>query len=158
LSEKERAMELDELAVMKVKDVARYLGVHPTTVYRLLKEGALPAFQVGSDWRFNRESIDEWRRNLEAKIEAIDATSTSGNSTAADADGCSGSRPSELTPFATELHADRYDSMQTCIQALGTHHKMDKTTKQAEEAQSCTGESNAMYGLDEITFERAERL
>jgi excisionase family DNA binding protein len=46
---------------MTVKDLAEYLSVHPTTVYRLLKGKLLPAFKVGSDWRFNVESIDRWR-------------------------------------------------------------------------------------------------
>jgi excisionase family DNA binding protein len=55
-------MEHDGAVVMKVKDVARYLGVHPTTVYRLLKDRALPAFRVGSDWRFTRDAIDDWIR------------------------------------------------------------------------------------------------
>ena len=34
-----------------------------TTVYRLLKGHKLPAFQVGSDWRFNREEIRRWMMN-----------------------------------------------------------------------------------------------
>jgi excisionase family DNA binding protein len=44
-----------------VRELSDYLRVHPTTVYRLLKLGKLPAFKVGSDWRFNSESIDHWR-------------------------------------------------------------------------------------------------
>jgi excisionase family DNA binding protein len=47
--------------VMTVKELSDYLKVHPSTVYRQLKRGALPAFKVGSDWRFNVESIDRWR-------------------------------------------------------------------------------------------------
>jgi len=47
--------------VLTVKDLAHYLRVHPSTVYRLLKDGQLPAFKVGSDWRFNLEEIDRWR-------------------------------------------------------------------------------------------------
>jgi excisionase family DNA binding protein len=46
---------------MTVRELADYLRVHPTTVYRQLKLGELPAFRVGSDWRFNVESIDRWR-------------------------------------------------------------------------------------------------
>jgi excisionase family DNA binding protein len=42
-------------AVMTVNDLARYLKVHPSTVYRLLRTGQLPAFKVGRDWRFNIE-------------------------------------------------------------------------------------------------------
>lgn len=47
--------------ILTVKELSEYLGVHTSTVYRLLKHGALPAFRVGSDWRFNVEQIDEWR-------------------------------------------------------------------------------------------------
>jgi excisionase family DNA binding protein len=43
------------------EELSDYLKVHPSTVYRQLKRGQLPAFKVGSDWRFNVESIDRWR-------------------------------------------------------------------------------------------------
>jgi excisionase family DNA binding protein len=51
--------------VLTVKDLAHYLRVHPSTVYRLLKAGQLPAFKVGSDWRFNFEEIERWRLQRE---------------------------------------------------------------------------------------------
>ena len=44
--------------VLTVQDLAHYLKVHPSTIYRLLKTGQLPAFKVGSDWRFGVEEID----------------------------------------------------------------------------------------------------
>jgi excisionase family DNA binding protein len=47
--------------VLTVKELSDYLKVHPSTIYRQLKRGRLPAFKVGSDWRFNIESIDSWR-------------------------------------------------------------------------------------------------
>jgi excisionase family DNA binding protein len=47
--------------VMTVRELADYLRVHPSTLYRLLKEKRIPAFKVGSDWRFNREAIERWR-------------------------------------------------------------------------------------------------
>ena len=50
---------------MTVRELAGYLKIHPSTIYRLLKQGSIPAFKVGSDWRFNRESIDKWRREQE---------------------------------------------------------------------------------------------
>jgi excisionase family DNA binding protein len=46
--------------VMTVREVSAYLHVHPTTIYRPLKRNQIPAFHVGSDWRFNIESIDHW--------------------------------------------------------------------------------------------------
>jgi excisionase family DNA binding protein len=51
--------------VMTLEEVADYLRVHPSTIYRLLKKKQLPAFKVGSDWRFNLESIDKWRAEME---------------------------------------------------------------------------------------------
>jgi excisionase family DNA binding protein len=47
-------------AILTLKDIAEYLKVHPSTIYRLLKKKRLPAFKIGRDWRFNRESIDHW--------------------------------------------------------------------------------------------------
>ncbi len=51
--------------VLTLEEVASYLRVHPSTVYRMLKKGQIPAFRVGSDWRFNLESIDHWRAAAE---------------------------------------------------------------------------------------------
>ena len=49
-----------ETGVLTVREVAEYLRVHQATIYRLVKEQKLPAFRVGSDWRFNREVIERW--------------------------------------------------------------------------------------------------
>ena len=54
-------------AVLTLEDVARFLAVHPSTVYRLLKKRSIPAFKVGSDWRFNQESIERWIKEREAE-------------------------------------------------------------------------------------------
>lgn len=50
--------------MMTVAELAHYLHIHPSTVYRLVKRGKLPAFRVGSDWRFSRAAIDRWRMEL----------------------------------------------------------------------------------------------
>jgi len=57
----------DIAPVLTVRDLSNYLRIHPSTVYRLLKTGQLPAFRVGSDWRFNVEEIDLWRVEREKK-------------------------------------------------------------------------------------------
>ena len=57
---KNRLKPNTESRVLTVYDLAGYLRVHPNTVYRLLRQHKVPAFRVGSDWRFNRESIDLW--------------------------------------------------------------------------------------------------
>jgi len=48
---------------MTVKELAHYLSVHTSTIYRLLHANKLPCFKIGSDWRFHREAIDEWIRS-----------------------------------------------------------------------------------------------
>ncbi len=54
-------MTYEDSKVMTVKELSGYLKVHPSTIYRQLRRGRLPAFKVGSDWRFNVESINRWR-------------------------------------------------------------------------------------------------
>jgi excisionase family DNA binding protein len=46
--------------MLTVKDLAVYLNVHPSTIYRMLNKTDLPRFKIGSDWRFHREAIDRW--------------------------------------------------------------------------------------------------
>jgi excisionase family DNA binding protein len=51
--------------VLTLEEVAQFLRIHPSTVYRLLRKHTIPAFKVGSDWRFNRESVENWVKKLE---------------------------------------------------------------------------------------------
>jgi len=45
---------------MDVDAVSAYLGVHKSTIYRLLKRDDFPGARVGADWRFKAESVDRW--------------------------------------------------------------------------------------------------
>jgi len=47
--------------VMTLREVSAYLRYHPSTIYRLVRRNQIPAFHVGSNWRFNIEAIDRWR-------------------------------------------------------------------------------------------------
>jgi excisionase family DNA binding protein len=47
--------------VITIGELSEYLRVHRSTLYRLLKKQQLPGFKIGSDWRFNVETIDQWR-------------------------------------------------------------------------------------------------
>jgi excisionase family DNA binding protein len=40
--------------------VARYLKVDKFTVYRLVTQRKIPAFKVGSQWRYKKKLIDAW--------------------------------------------------------------------------------------------------
>ena len=44
--------------VMTVKDLAQYLKISESKVYRMVNASQIPAFRVGKSWRFTRLSID----------------------------------------------------------------------------------------------------
>jgi excisionase family DNA binding protein len=46
--------------VMTVREVAEYLKVAPSTVYRLARQGEVPGRKIGGAWRFSRRTIDAW--------------------------------------------------------------------------------------------------
>ena len=51
---------MNENQYLSIGDVAKKLSVNSTTVYRLAQKGYLPAFKVGSQWRFSGEQLDSW--------------------------------------------------------------------------------------------------
>ncbi len=46
--------------IMTVKDVAAFLKLAESTVYRLAQEGTLPGRKIGGTWRFSREQLLAW--------------------------------------------------------------------------------------------------
>jgi excisionase family DNA binding protein len=46
--------------LLTTEQVARYLKVDKFTVYRLVMQRKIPAFKVGSQWRYKKELIDAW--------------------------------------------------------------------------------------------------
>ena len=68
-----------ELEMMTVKEVASYLKMKPVTIYKLAKEGKIPAFKVASFWRCRRDLSEEWageesRKNLREPARATETT------------------------------------------------------------------------------------
>jgi excisionase family DNA binding protein len=45
---------------MTIDELAAYLQVAKSTLYKLAQEGKVPGQKVGKHWRFSREAIDEW--------------------------------------------------------------------------------------------------
>ena len=46
--------------VLTIIDLAEYLKIAKSTLYKLAQEGKLPGQKVGRHWRFHREAIDGW--------------------------------------------------------------------------------------------------
>jgi len=54
---------------LTVAELSEYLQIHRTTIYRMLRQGKLPGFRIGSDWRFSLDAIEQWQRE-QTKIDA----------------------------------------------------------------------------------------
>ena len=67
--------------ILTAKEVADYLNLHPLTVHKYAREGKIPAFKIGTDWRFHKKYIERWIKeklsyNLQGKEQrksALDA-------------------------------------------------------------------------------------
>lgn len=49
--------------VLTIEDLATYLKISKSTLYKLAQEGSLPGQKVGRHWRFHRKAVDQWLRN-----------------------------------------------------------------------------------------------
>lgn len=48
--------------VLTIDDLAEYLKISTSTLYKLAQEGKLPGKKVGRHWRFHRDAVDDWLR------------------------------------------------------------------------------------------------
>jgi excisionase family DNA binding protein len=46
--------------ILTAKDVSELLKISEGTVYKMIREGRIPAFRVGSDWRFQKDQVVHW--------------------------------------------------------------------------------------------------
>ena len=58
--EKDGMRRRERTQIMTLKEVAKYLGLHPISIYRLIKTSDIPAMKIGGQWRFKKEVLDGW--------------------------------------------------------------------------------------------------
>jgi excisionase family DNA binding protein len=46
--------------VLTVKEICDLLQVPPATVYKMVRQGKIPSFRIGSEWRFRKDAILRW--------------------------------------------------------------------------------------------------
>ncbi|MDD4836440.1 MAG: DNA-binding protein [Synergistales bacterium] len=46
--------------IMTIEELATYLKISKSSMYKLCQEGRIPGNKVGRHWRFQREVIDRW--------------------------------------------------------------------------------------------------
>lgn len=48
--------------VFTIDELAEYLKISKSTLYKLAQEGSIPSQKVGKHWRFHKDAVDEWLR------------------------------------------------------------------------------------------------
>ena len=46
--------------VLTIEELAAYLKIPKSTLYKLVREGRIPSQKIGRHWRFRKEAIDRW--------------------------------------------------------------------------------------------------
>jgi excisionase family DNA binding protein len=46
--------------IMTMDELAEYLKISKSTLYKLAVENKLPGTKIGKRWRFHRDAIDRW--------------------------------------------------------------------------------------------------
>lgn len=46
--------------VLTIEELAEYLRIPKSTLYKLVREGSVPCQKVGKHWRFHKDAIDAW--------------------------------------------------------------------------------------------------
>jgi len=58
--------ELNE--ILTATNVAKLLHLNLKTIQKMAREGKIPAFRVGRQWRFRKAAIDEWIDKCEKQV------------------------------------------------------------------------------------------
>ena len=61
---------------LTAEEVAEYLRLPLSTVYKLVQDKRLPGFKVGKHWRFRKETIQKWIVEKEGLLEKEDPKKT----------------------------------------------------------------------------------
>ena len=56
----------DSLDVLTIDELAAYLKIPRSTLYKLVREGRIPSQKIGRHWRFYKGAIDQWLAEIRA--------------------------------------------------------------------------------------------
>lgn len=56
--------------VLTIEELAAYLKVAKSTLYKLAQDGKLPGQKVGKHWRFRKAAVDQWLSENERREQA----------------------------------------------------------------------------------------
>jgi excisionase family DNA binding protein len=58
-----------EADILSVPEACKFLRVHRNTLYKLIRDGELPAFRLmqGGRWRFRKRDLEQWLEDCQAR-------------------------------------------------------------------------------------------
>ncbi|MFA7621623.1 MAG: helix-turn-helix domain-containing protein [Aminobacteriaceae bacterium] len=57
--------------VLTIEELAAYLKIPKSTLYKLVREGKIPSQKIGRQWRFRKKAIDRWLEDLPAVADTV---------------------------------------------------------------------------------------
>lgn len=48
------------MEVLNITEACEYLRIAKPTLYKYIRKGEVPAFKMGSVWKFHKESLETW--------------------------------------------------------------------------------------------------
>jgi len=57
---KNKQSELNMDKWLTLEQIAEYLQMSTSSIYKMAQTGKIPAYKVGRQWRFKKEEIDKW--------------------------------------------------------------------------------------------------
>lgn len=61
-------MSIESSDVLTIDELATYLKIPKSTLYKLVREGKIPSQKIGRHWRFRKEAIDRWLEEMRATL------------------------------------------------------------------------------------------
>ena len=61
-------MELENIRLLTLSEAANLLQVSTRTLQRMIRNGELPAFKVGGQWRVRETQLRQWVESREGSI------------------------------------------------------------------------------------------
>jgi excisionase family DNA binding protein len=59
-------MEEKKSEVLTIEELAAYLKIPKSTLYKLVREGRIPSQKIGRHWRFHKGAINHWLEEIRA--------------------------------------------------------------------------------------------
>jgi len=53
--------------IMTLEETAKYLKIGKSTLYKMAREGKIPAVKIANQWRFRKEDINKWLQEIRNK-------------------------------------------------------------------------------------------